>query len=77
MAVFAKVKEVLAENLSLSEDEISMESHIVDDLGADSLDVMETIMALEEEFDIKFPESDIKEVQTVADVVKFIESKIK
>lgn len=77
MAVFEKVKEIIAENLSLSEDEISMDSHIVDDLGADSLDVMETVMALEEEFDVKFPETDIKEVKTVGDLVRYIEGKIK
>lgn len=76
MAVFEKVREIIAENLSLSEDEIKLESHIIDDLGADSLDVMETVMALEEEFDIKFPETDIKQVQTVNDLVKYIEGKI-
>jgi len=76
MAAFEKVREIIAENLSLSEDEIKMESHIVDDLGADSLDVMETVMALEEEFDIKFPETDIKQIQTVGDLVKYIEAKI-
>ncbi len=75
MAVFEKVKEIMAENLSLSEDEITMESHIVDDLGADSLDVMETIMALEEEFDVKFPETEIKDIQVVGDLVKYIEDK--
>lgn len=77
MAVFEKVKEIIAENLSLNEDEVSMDSHIVDDLGADSLDVMETVMALEEEFDVKFPETDIKEVKTVGDLVRYIEGKIK
>jgi len=76
MAVFEKVREIIAENLSLSEDEIKLESHIIDDLGADSLDVMETVMALEEEFDIKFPETNIKQVQTVNDLVKYIEGKI-
>lgn len=77
MAVFEKVKEIIAENLSLNEDEVIMDSHIVDDLGADSLDVMETVMALEEEFDVKFPETDIKEVKTVGDLVRYIEGKIK
>ncbi len=77
MAVFEKAKEIIAENLSLNEDEVSMDSHIVDDLGADSLDVMETVMALEEEFDVKFPETDIKEVKTVGDLVRYIEGKIK
>jgi acyl carrier protein len=77
MAVFEKVREIMAENLSLSEDDISQDSHIVDDLGADSLDVMESVMALEEEFDIKFPENEIKEIQTVGDLVKYIEEKIK
>ncbi len=77
MAVFEKVREIIAENLSLSEDEITKESHIIDDLGADSLDVMETVMALEEEFDVKFPEAEIKDVQLVEDLVKYIEEKTK
>jgi|YNPMSStandDraft_1061717.scaffolds.fasta_scaffold09373_3 acyl carrier protein len=76
MAVFEKVREIIAENLNLSEDEIKMESNIIDDLGADSLDVMETVMALEEEFDVKFPEEEIKELKTVGDLVKYIEKKI-
>lgn len=76
MAVFEKVQEILADNLSLSEDDIKEDSHIVDDLGADSLDVMESVMALEEEFDVKFPETEIKEIQTVSDLVRYIESKI-
>ena len=67
MAVFEKVREIIAENLNLSEDEIKMESNIIDDLGADSLDVMETVMALEEEFDVKFPEEEKKELKTVGD----------
>ena len=76
MAVFEKVKEVLVENLSLNEEDITQEAHIIDDLGADSLDIMETIMALEEEFDVKFPEAEIKEIQTVGDLVRYIEEKI-
>ncbi|HCL57552.1 MAG TPA: acyl carrier protein [Spirochaetia bacterium] len=77
MGSFEKVREIIAENLSLSEDEIKLDSRIVDDLGADSLDVMETVMALEEEFNVKFPEDEIKELQTVNDLVKYIDEKTK
>jgi acyl carrier protein len=68
-----KVKEVVAEQLSVSADEIKPESKFVEDLGADSLDVVELVMALEEAFDIEIPEEQSENIKTVADAVKFIE----
>ena len=72
--VFDKIKAVLAEQLDANEDEITTESNIQDDLGADSLDVVELIMSLEEEFDIEVPDEAAQELKTVGDVVKFIEN---
>jgi acyl carrier protein len=68
-----KVKEVVAEQLSVSPDEVKPESKFVEDLGADSLDVVELVMALEEAFDIEIPEDQSENIKTVADAVKFIE----
>lgn len=70
--IFEKVKEKIAEQLGVDEDEITLELKIIDDLGADSLDVVELVMALEEEFDMEIPDSDIEELSTVGDVVEYI-----
>ena len=71
--IFEKVKEKIAEQLGVDEDEITLESKIIDDLGADSLDVVELVMALEEEFDIEIPDSDTEGLSTVGDVVEYID----
>ena len=73
---FAEVKSVIAEELEVEEDQITMESMIVEDLGADSLDVVELIMRLEEKFDVEIPDEDAEKIQTVGDAVKFIEAKL-
>ncbi|MCL2539630.1 MAG: acyl carrier protein [Oscillospiraceae bacterium] len=72
--VFEKIREVLCEQLDYDEDKVSMESSIVDDLGADSLDVVDLVMSLEEEFDLEIPDEEIENVKTVGDLVKFIEA---
>lgn len=72
---FEDVKAVIAEELEVDEAQITMESHIVDDLGADSLDVVELIMRLEEKFELEIPDEEAEKIQTVADAVKFIEAK--
>ncbi len=59
---FEKVKEILVEQLGVSEDEISMDSSLLDDLGADSLDLVELIMALEQEFDVEIPDEDAEKI---------------
>ena len=70
-----KVMEILAEELGVDLDQIKMGSHLQDDLGADSLAVVEVIMAFEDEFDLKIPEEDTTQLATVQDIVNYIESK--
>ncbi len=72
--VFEKVKEIVVEQLGVEEDEVTMESSFIDDLGADSLDIVELIMALEEEFDIEVPDEEAEKITTVGDVVEYIKS---
>lgn len=74
--VFEKVKEMLCEQLDVEEDKVTLEASIVDDLGADSLDVVDMIMSLEEEFDVEIPDEDVENIKTVGDMVKYIEGKI-
>ena len=68
------IKEVVAEQLDVSVDEIKEDSKFVEDLGADSLDVVELVMALEEEFDIEIPDEDAEKIQTVKDALDYIQS---
>ncbi len=75
MALLDDIKEVVVEQLSVSPDEIKDDAKFVEDLGADSLDVVELVMALEEKFDIEIPDDEAEKIQTVADVVAYIESK--
>jgi len=72
--VFEKVKKIIVEQLGVEEDDITMESSFIDDLGADSLDIVELIMALEEEFDIEIPDSEAEKITTVGDAVDFIKN---
>ena len=74
--VFEKVQAIIAKELNVSLDKITMDTHLVDDLGADSLDIVELIMALEEEFDIEIPDSDAEKVVTVGDVVEYIKDHV-
>ena len=67
-----KVKEIIVDQLGVEEDEISMESSFIDDLGADSLDIVELIMALEEEFDLEIPDEEAEKISVVGDVVEYI-----
>lgn len=72
---FEKIKSLLAEQLDIEEEEIKMESSIIDDLGADSLDIVEMLMSIEEEFAIEVPDEDAQSLKTVGDVAKYIEKK--
>ena len=72
--VFDKVKEIIVNQLGVDADEITMNSDFIEDLGADSLDVVEFIMALESEFDIEIPEEEAENVRTVGDVVDYIKT---
>ncbi len=75
MALLDDIKEVVVEQLSVNADEIKEDSKFVEDLGADSLDVVELVMALEEKFDIEIPDDEAEKIQTVSDVLTYIESK--
>lgn len=70
--IFEKVKAIIADKLSIEEDEITMESSFIEDLGADSLDIVELIMALEDEFELEIPDEEAENISTVADVVEYI-----
>ncbi|MBP1546550.1 MAG: acyl carrier protein [Oscillospiraceae bacterium] len=71
--VFDKVKELVAEQLDVDASEVVAEANIQDDLGADSLDVVDLIMSLEEEFEVEIPDDAAKNIKTVGDIVKYIE----
>ena len=75
--VLEKIKEIIVDQLGVSESAITMEASFIDDLGADSLDIVELVMALEEEFDIEIPDSDAEKVVTVEDVVEYIKENVK
>jgi acyl carrier protein len=70
--IFDKVKEIIIEQLGVTENSVTAEASFIDDLGADSLDIVELIMAFEEEFDLEIPDSDAEKVVTVNDVVEYI-----
>ena len=74
--VFDKVKEIIVEQLGVAENAVTTEASFIDDLGADSLDIVELIMALEEEFDMEIPDADAEKVVTVGDVVDYIKDNI-
>ncbi len=74
--VFEKVKAIIVEQLQVAEDTVTEEASFIDDLGADSLDLVELIMALEEEFDIEIPDGDAEKVVTVGDVVDYIKENV-
>ena len=75
--IFEKIKNIIVEQLQVSEASITEESSFIDDLGADSLDLVELIMALEEEFGIEIPDADAEKVVTVGDVVNYIKENVK
>jgi acyl carrier protein len=74
--LFEKVREIIADKLSLKEDDITMESSFVDDLNADSLDLVELMMALEDELDTEIPDEEAENFKTVGDVVKYLKNHI-
>ena len=72
--VFDKVKETLCDQLDVEEDAVTAEANIVDDLGADSLDFVDLVMSLEDEFNVEIPDEDVEGIKTVGDIVKYLES---
>ncbi len=77
MAVPEKITEIIVEQLGVKPEEVTPEASFVDDLGADSLDTVELVMALEEEFGIEVPDEDAEKLTTVGDASKYIEEKLK
>ena len=71
--VFEKIRTILCEQFELDEDRVTMESNLISDLGADSLDVIDLAMSIEDEFDIEVPDDEIEKIKTVGDIVKFVE----
>lgn len=76
MAVFDKVRKIIAEQLGIDEEDITLDASFTDDLGADSLDLVELVMAFEDGFDIEIPDEDAEKIKTVADAVNYIQSKV-
>ena len=72
MEIFEKVKEITVDQLGVSEDAVTMEASFIDDLESDSLDIVELMMALEEEFDIEIPDEDAEKITAVKDAVEYI-----
>ena len=72
MEIFDKVTEIIIEQLGVAEDAVTEDAAFIDDLGADSLDIVELIMALEEEFDIEIPDAEAEKIVTVRDAVEYI-----
>ncbi len=77
MAVAEKVKKMIVEQLGVSESEVVPEAKFIDDLGADSLDIVELVMALEDEYGIEIPDEDAEKIETVGDALKYIEEHMK
>ena len=71
--IFQKLKTIIVDQLGVNEENVTMEATFVDDLAADSLDIVELVMTIEEEFDLEIPDSDAEKIVTVGDVVKYIE----
>lgn len=76
MDTFERIRELLAEQLELDADQITMDSDIMEDFDADSLDVVDMIMALEDEYEIEIPDEDVENFRTVGDVVRYVEDHI-
>ncbi len=70
-----KIREIVVEQLGVDAEQVTPEANFVEDLGADSLDTVELIMAFEEEFDVEIPDTDAEKIKTVQDVMEYIESK--
>ncbi len=74
--IFEKIKEIIVEQLGVEEDAVMMNTYLMKDLEADSLDAVEIIMAIEDEFDLEVPDEDAEKFQTIGDIVKYVEENI-
>lgn len=75
--VFEKLRDILCEQLELEADEVTMQSNIAEDLGADSLDLVDMLMSIEDEFEVNIPDEEIENLKTVGDAVTYIEKNLK
>ena len=73
LSVFEKLQKIISEQLEIDEDDITPDSDIVDDLGADSLDIVDLVMSIEDEFQVEVPDEAVEEIRTVDDAVRYIE----
>jgi acyl carrier protein len=76
MGLEDRVSAIIVEQLGVSKEELAPQASFIDDLGADSLDIVELVMAIEEEFDIEIPDDDAEKIQTIQDVVSYVKRKI-
>ena len=76
MSLMHRVAEIIVEQLGVSPEEISPEASFMADLGADSLDIVELVMAMEEEFDVEIPDDDAEKIQTIGDAISYLKSKL-
>ena len=74
--VFEKVREILCDQLDLDPDDITLDTNIIEDLGADSLDLVDFVMSLESEFDKEIPDEDVENIKTIGDIVSYIENSL-
>ena len=74
--VFEKVREILCDQLEIDPDEVTLDTDLVKDLGADSLDLVDVVMSLEDEFDKEIPDEDVENIKTVRDIVSYIENSL-
>jgi len=75
--VFEKIKKIIANELNVPKEKITLEANLVDDLGADSIDAVEVIMAIEDEFNIEITDEDMNNIKTIGDMVEYIEKNVK
>ncbi|MBI2336918.1 MAG: acyl carrier protein [Deltaproteobacteria bacterium] len=75
MSTEKKIIQIVAEQLGLSEDEVQKDAALIDDLGADSLDVVELVMALEEEFEMEIPDEDAEKIVKVSDIIDYVKQR--
>jgi acyl carrier protein len=76
MAVEDRIKEIIVDQLGVSGDEVVPEASFIDDLGADSLDIVELVMAMEEAFDVEIPDDDAEKIQTIGDAISYLKEKL-
>jgi acyl carrier protein len=75
MALEERVAEIIVEQLGVSKEEVTPKASFIDDLGADSLDIVELVMAMEEEFDVEIPDDDAEKIQTIGDAISYLKGK--